>query len=83
MESGVKLLLQDLKESLNRVVKIKIFTENYLKITQPQALYLLKLELKDKVDLRFYNNSNKSFHPKAYIFHNTLYGEIYICSSNI
>ena len=83
MESGVKLLLQDLKEALNRGVKIRILTGNYLKITQPQALYLLKSELKDKVDLRFYNNPNKSFHPKAYMFHNPIDSEIYIGSSNI
>lgn len=83
MESGVKLLLQDLKEALNRGVKIRLLTGNYLKITQPQALYLLKSELKDKVDLRFYNNSNKSFHPKAYMFHNPIDSEMYIGSSNI
>ncbi|MEN8075351.1 DEAD/DEAH box helicase family protein [Clostridioides difficile] len=83
MESGVKLLLQDLKEALARGVNIRILTGNYLKITQPQALYLLKSELKDKVDLRFYNNPNKSFHPKAYMFHNPLDSEIYIGSSNI
>ena len=83
MESGVKLLIQDLKEALNRGVKIRILTGNYLKITQPQALYLLKLELKDKVDLRFYNNPKKSFHPKAYMFHNELDSEIYIELSNI
>lgn len=83
MESGVKLLLQDLKEALNRGVNIRILTGNYLKITQPQALYLLKSELGDKVDLRFYNNPNKSFHPKAYMFHNPLDSEIYIGSSNI
>ena len=83
MESGVKLLLQDLKEALDRGVNIRILTGNYLKITQPQALYLLKSELKDKVDLRFYNNPNKSFHPKAYMFHNPIDSEIYIGSSNI
>lgn len=83
MESGVKLLLQDLKEAISRGVNIRILTGNYLKITQPQALYLLKSELKDKVDLRFYNNPNKSFHPKAYIFHNPIDSEIYIGSSNI
>lgn len=83
MESGVKLLLQDLKEALKRGVKIRILTGNYLKVTQPQALYLLKSELKDKVDLRFYNNPNKSFHPKAYMFHNPIDSEIYIGSSNI
>lgn len=83
MEYGVKLLLQDLKEVLELGVKIRILTDNYLKITQPQALYLLKSELKDRVDLRFYNNPNKSFHPKSYMFHNPIDSEVYIGSSNI
>jgi len=80
MESGVKLLINDLKNS-NK--KIRILTGNYLNITQPQALYLLKKELKDNLDLRFYNIENKSFHPKAYIFHNSEDSEIYIGSSNL
>ena len=83
MESGVKMLLNDLKEALYRGVNIRILTGNYLNITQPSALYLLKDELKNKVDLRFYNNPKKSFHPKAYMFHNELDSEIYIGSSNI
>ena len=33
--------------------------------------------------MRFYNTSNKSFHPKAYIFHNNEENEIYIGSSNL
>ena len=83
MESGVKMLLNDLKDALDRGVNIRILTGNYLNITQPSALYLLKDELKNKVDLRFYNNPKKSFHPKAYMFHNELDSEIYIGSSNI
>ena len=83
MESGVKMLLNDLKEALDRGVNIRILTGNYLNITQPSALYLLKDELKNRVDLRFYNNPKKSFHPKAYMFHNELDSEIYIGSSNI
>ena len=83
MESGVKMLLNDLKEALYRGVNIRILTGNYLNITQPSALYLLKDELKNRVDLRFYNNPKKSFHPKAYMFHNELDSEIYIGSSNI
>ena len=67
MKSGVKLIINDLKNS-NK--KIRILTGSYLNITQPQALYLLKSELKNNLDLRFYNVKNKSFHPKAYIFHN-------------
>ncbi|SQB36200.1 DEAD/DEAH box helicase family protein [Clostridium cochlearium] len=84
MESGVRVLEKDLKDVLNRNVPIRILTGNYLNITQPQALYLLKDILKDKVDLRFYNVSGKSFHPKAYIFeYDNKDGDIFIGSSNI
>lgn len=83
MESGVKLLIDDLKLAIDRGVKIRILTGNYLNITQPQALYLLRGELEDKVDLHFYNVPNTSFHPKAYIFHNKNDSEIYIGSSNL
>ncbi|AEE95426.1 DEAD/DEAH box helicase family protein [Mahella australiensis] len=83
MESGVKLLAEDFKEAVNRGTALRILCGNYLNITQPQALYLLKDFLGDKVDLRFYNNPNKSFHPKAYIFRYKDNGEIFIGSSNI
>lgn len=83
MESGVRLLEQDLKELVDRNVPIRILTGNYLNITQPQALYLIKGAMGDKVDLRFYNVRNKSFHPKAYIFEYEEGGDIFIGSSNI
>ena len=83
MESGVRLILDDLRKALDRGVQIRILTGNYLGITQPSALFLLKSELQDKIDLRFYNDPNKSFHPKAYIFHQKKDGEIYIGSSNL
>ena len=79
MESGVKLIFNELK---NSNAKIRILTSNYLNITQPPALYLLK-NLGDKLDLRFYSNPKNSFHPKAYIFHNSENSEIYIGSSNL
>ena len=80
MESGVKLIIDELK---NSNIKIRILTSTYLNITQPQALFLLKSELKDNLDLRFYSNPNKSFHPKAYIFYNKNDCEMYIGSSNL
>ena len=83
MESGVRMLLSDLKAALHRGVRIRILTGNYLGITQPSALYLLKKELGDKVELRFYNDKDRSFHPKSYIFHHENLSEIYIGSSNI
>jgi len=83
MESGVRLILNDLKTALDRGVQIRILTGNYLGITQPSALYLLKNELGNRVDMRFYNDKHRSFHPKAYIFHYENYEDIYIGSSNI
>lgn len=83
MESGVRLILTDLKEALSRGAKIRILTGNYLGITQPSALYLLKQELGSQVDLRFYNDPKRSFHPKSYFFHYQDLTEMYIGSSNI
>ena len=83
MESGVRMILKDLKAALDRGVPVRILTGNYLGITQPSALYLIKKELGNRVDLRFYNDKERSFHPKSYIFHYDNMGEIYIGSSNI
>lgn len=83
MESGVRMILKDLKAALNRGVQVRILTGNYLGITQPSALCLIKKELGNRVDLRFYNDRERSFHPKSYIFHYENMGEIFIGSSNI
>lgn len=83
MESGVRMLLKDLKHALGRGAKVRLLTGNYLGITQPGALYLLKKELNDQIDLRLYQEKDRSFHPKAYIFHWENGSEIYIGSSNI
>ena len=83
MESGVKMLLKDLDQAMKRGAKIRILTGNYLGITQPSALYLIKHELGEKVDLRFYSEKGRSFHPKSYIFHYADHSDIYIGSSNI
>ena len=76
MESGVRMILDDLEQALKRGVKIRILTGNYLGITQPEALCLIKDRLGDRVDLRFYNEKERSFHPKAYIFRRKDLGEI-------
>lgn len=83
MESGVKMLLGELDNALKRGARIRILTGNYLGITQPSALYLIKRKLGDRVDLRFYNEKGRSFHPKSYIFHYSEHSELYIGSSNI
>ena len=83
MESGVRMLLSELENAFKRGAKIRILTGNYLGITQPSALYLIKRKLGEQVDLRFYNEKNRSFHPKSYMFHYKEYSTIYIGSSNI
>ena len=83
MESGVRLLLPALKNALDRGAAIRLLTGNYLGITQPSALTLLKYELEDRVCVHLYQEKNRSFHPKAYIFHYADNSEIYVGSSNI
>lgn len=84
MESGVKLILDELKAAVNRGVRIRILTGSYLEITQPSALFLLKKHLHGKIQMRMFTEKDRSFHPKAYIFHhNRDFHEIFIGSSNI
>ncbi|MCM1283503.1 MAG: DEAD/DEAH box helicase family protein [Muribaculaceae bacterium] len=83
MESGIRMILKDIRNALDRDATVRILTGNYLGITQPSALYLIKKEFGNLVDLRFYNDKERSFHPKAYIFHYEHTSEIYIGSSNI
>lgn len=61
MESGVRMLLGELDNALKRGAKIRILTGNYLGITQPSALYLIKHKLGEQVDLRFYNEKTVHF----------------------
>lgn len=79
-DSGMKLLIKDLKEAKERGKRIKILTSDYMKVTEPNALYRL-LEI-GGVKI-FDNPLNKSFHPKTYIFKRKDDFEIYVGSSNI
>ena len=83
MESGVKMLVSGLESALKRGAKVRILTGNYLGITQPSALYLLRHRLGKKADIRFYNEKERSFHAKSYLFHYSSYSEIFVGSSNI
>ena len=53
MESGVRMLLKELEHTLKRGAKIRILTGNYLGITQPSALYLIKKNLVTELILDF------------------------------
>ncbi len=84
MESGVKIILPYLREAIQRGVKVRILTGKYLGITQPAALYLLRREFGENIQLVFYNpSSEQSFHPKAYFFHYENYSDVFVGSSNI
>lgn len=79
-DSGIKLLIKDLREAKEQGKKIKVLTSDYMKVTEPNALY----RLMEIGEVRVFNNpSNKSFHSKGYIFKKDDNFEIYIGSSNI
>ena len=54
MESGVRLLIDDLNYASDRGAKIQILTGFYLGVTEPSALYLLKANLGDRADIRIF-----------------------------
>ncbi|MBI4857309.1 MAG: DEAD/DEAH box helicase family protein [Acetobacterium woodii] len=83
MVSGIRLILDDLKDAVDKGVAIRILCGNYLNITQPEALYLLKDALGERLELRFYNVPNHSFHAKAYFFKYPDYEEVFVGSSNL
>lgn len=86
MESGVKMILGELKSAVERGAAIRILCGNYLGITQPAALYLLKNALGEAADLRFFAKAGRSFHPKAYFFSYERpedHDEVFVGSSNL
>lgn len=83
MKSGVDLILPELQAAVARGAAIRILCGNYLNITQPEALYLLRDALGEQLDLRFYAVPNHSFHPKAYFFRYPDYEEVFVGSSNL
>ncbi|MDD6135079.1 MAG: DEAD/DEAH box helicase family protein [Selenomonadaceae bacterium] len=82
-ESGVRMLLPALIMAVKKGVSITLLTGTDFNLTEPQALYLLRSYLGDKVELRFYKGVDKSFHPKAYFFHLNSHSCLIIGSSNL
>lgn len=84
MESGVRLLVNDLKAAARRGARIRILCGNYLGITDPTALTILYHELPDSAELRLYSEARRSFHPKSYLFtYEDGSQEAFIGSSNL
>ena len=83
MESGIKLIGDDLEVAISNGTKLKIITGTYLNITEPSCIYYLKDRLGDKVDIRFFNVPQIAFHPKTYIINKKSESVLYIGSSNM
>lgn len=82
-ESGVRMILPSLETLADRQVPIRILTGTYMNITEPGALYLLKERLGDRVDLRLFDEPDRSFHPKTYLVFREDGNQLFIGSSNL
>ena len=79
--SGIQLLISTLDELEALGIQGEIITSVYLNITDPKALR--KLLSYKNIKVKIYNNSNESFHTKAYLFEKEKYHKCIIGSSNI
>jgi len=66
--SGLDLILEHLRDVLDRGGTIRLLTGDYLDITEPEALLRLT-DLSGKMDLRIFETLQVAFHPKGYLFH--------------
>jgi len=83
MESGAKLIAPALQAAVARGVDIEILTGRYLSITEPSAIYYLIDKLGTHLDIRFFSDQVRSFHPKAYLFDYVGGSEAFVGSSNL
>lgn len=83
--SGIRLLLDQLKELTQKGIPVRIICGSYLGITEPAALQVLFHDLGPGAEIRLFNDPSVSFHPKCWIFHheNDAESEILIGSSNV
>ena len=79
--SGIQLLISTLDELEKQGIQGEIITSVYLNITDSKALQ--KLLSYKNIKVKIYNNSNESFHTKAYLFEKEKYHSVVIGSSNI
>ena len=83
MRSGIRRILEHLRDLLDRGGQIRLLTGDYLDVTDPQALREL-LDLDGNLDLRVYEAIKTGFHPKAYIFYQAGdEAKAYVGSSNL
>lgn len=82
MVSGVQKTIDTLKFAMEQGAEIQILVGDYLSITQPDALAMLHNEL-PKADIRLFQTSNQSFHPKAYLYQSDTGCHVIVGSSNL
>jgi superfamily II DNA or RNA helicase/HKD family nuclease len=87
LTSGVGLLEEHLHDLCVRGGRIQFLTGDYQGVTDPDALERLldiQSQYGDRVDLRVYLTSDRSFHPKTYIFQGAPEGGVaFVGSSNL
>src|SRR5699024_4105691 len=67
MESGVKLIQEDLQYALNQGADVKILTGDYMHVTQPKALRRLLNIKGDNLEVRLWHSHGVSFDPKSFM----------------
>lgn len=89
LKSGIRPILEHLRDLLKRGGQIRMLTGDYLDVTEPEALLALMdlpktLDVRGTLDLRVYEATQTSFHPKAYLFYREDgSGVAYVGSSNL
>lgn len=72
MWSGVEVMATSFDQALSRGAKVRLLTSDYMDVTDPDALGRLLDRChdfgKDNLEIRIFDASAKSFHPKAYLF---------------
>lgn len=83
LKSGIGLIREHVRDLLSRGGRVRIVTGDYLDVTDPDALVEL-LDLAGNLQLRVFEAGTSSFHPKAYIFHDSGGGgTAFVGSSNL
>jgi superfamily II DNA or RNA helicase/diadenosine tetraphosphate (Ap4A) HIT family hydrolase len=87
LPSGLDLLDEHLRDLCEREGRFQFLTGDYQGVTDPDALERLldiQSEYGDRVDLRVYSATDRSFHLKTYIFEGAAEGGVgFVGSSNL
>jgi superfamily II DNA or RNA helicase len=63
----LELVIEHIRDLLNRGGTLRLLTGDYLDITEPEALLRLT-DLAGRIELRIFETLQISFHPKGYLF---------------